>query len=61
MEEKRSKNEKLFNINVVDKNGKVIGTVKRYGKLVKVDKYTKSKYKYQVRIAPKTFVWVESF
>ena len=61
MEEKRSKKEKLFDINVINEKGKIIGTIKRYGKLVKFDKYTKSKYKYKVKIAPKTFVYVKSF
>lgn len=51
-----AKNEKY--ITVKDKNGK---DIKRIGKLIKVDKYTKSKYKYKVKIAPKNYIWLTKF
>lgn len=47
------KNEKYVEID--GPNGKV----KRIGKLVKVFKNTK--YKYKVRVAPRTFVYLKSF
>lgn len=35
--------------------------VTRIGKLVKTFKNTKSKYKYKVRIAPNTFIYLKEF
>lgn len=49
------KNEKILTLETTT------GTTTRIGKLVKEFKNTKSKYKYKVRIAPKTYVYVENF
>lgn len=38
-----------------------INETRRYGKLVKIFKYTDSKYKYKVRIAPRTYIYLENF
>lgn len=51
----KSKNEKL--IALQSKNG----DFHRYGKLVKEFKYTDSKYKYKIRIAPRTYIYAEKF
>lgn len=51
----KSKNEKL--IELQSKNG----DFHRFGTLVKVFKYTKSKYKYKIKIAPKTYIYAERF
>lgn len=37
------------------------GKITRIGKLVKEFKNTKSKYKYKVKIAPKTYIYVKDF
>lgn len=44
-------------VDVKNKEGKVIGTIKRIGKIVKVFKNVK--YKYKVKIAPKTYIYLE--
>ena len=61
MSDKLKDNEKFINIEQTDKKGKVIGTVKRVGKLVKFYKYSTSKYKYKVKVAPKTYIFLEDF
>jgi len=38
-----------------------INGTRRDGKLVKIFKYTDSKYKYKVRIAPRTYIYLEKF
>lgn len=38
-----------------------INGTRRVGKLVKIFKYTNSKYKYKVRIAPRTYIYLENF
>lgn len=58
---KLGKNEKYIDIKIPNKKGKIIKTIRRIGKLVHYDKYTKSKYKYKVRIAPRTYLYMESF
>ena len=44
-------------VDVRNKEGKVIGSIKRIGKVVKV--FQNVKYKYKVRIAPKTYIYLE--
>lgn len=44
-------------VDVKNKEGKTVGTVKRIGKIVKVFKNVK--YKYKVKIAPKTYIYLE--
>ena len=51
----QNKNERL--IVLKSKNG----DFHRYGKLVKEFKHTDSKYKYKVRIAPRTYIYTEKF
>ena len=51
----KSKNEKL--IELQSKNG----DFHRFGTLVKVFKYTESKYKYKIKIAPRTYIYAEKF
>lgn len=59
MPNKFEKNDKYIDVYVDVKNnkGEVIGTIKRIGKIVKV--FKDIKYKYKVRIAPKTYIYLE--
>lgn len=49
------KNERMFILETTTEK------VTRIGKLVKEFKNTKSKYKYKVKIAPKTYIYVKDF
>ena len=55
------KNEKIITMDMTDKKGQKIGTVKRIGKLVKTLKYSNSKYQYKVKVAPRTYIYLEEF
>lgn len=49
------KNEKFITLETTT------GKTTRIGKLVKEFKNTKSKYKYKVRIAPRTYIYIDNF
>ncbi len=56
MKNKLGRNEKIITIKDVKGN-----KIDRIGKLVKTFENTKSKYKYKVRIAPRTFIYTNKF